>query len=520
MSFIIDVFHRFWKQHPAMLYGLALLLGFSSSLNWNWGLLAPITVLAGPLLYSAFCRQADLCIRMVLAILLLFGAFGFAKVYYQFPTLPIDGVLGRADLEIISVSSKSTSFGKLWSYRGTLEAFEPASTSQMMKAKHLPIAISLPQNGEITRPHANQAYQIKGVLKETAPGYYTLIVPKDTPWYPIEGSWSFAEMRFLAKQKVSQYIHSHITGVRTATFLSGIATGDFDDRLMSFEFSRFGLQHIMAISGFHFAIIASILSILLRLMFNKRRGTLLLIFLLSSYFVFLGCGPSIMRAWITILIALLSFIVEKQGSGINSLGVALIAVLLMDPLLCRHMGFQFSFITTAAILLFFPGCDLAMQSLFAKRPLSQMIEMNGINQHGYCVLVFFRQALALTFAVNLIALPIMLFYFQKFPLLSLIYNLFFPFLVSISMLLLLLGLLFSLGIPLLGSAIHLLNSHYTQFVLNFTYNMPTTLDVTWRVSPFSLELLLLYLTVVFVVAIFLRNALEQRQLELQDLSLI
>lgn len=524
MSFSLEIteaFQRFWKQHPAMLYGLALLLGFSSALNWNWGLLAPMIAMGLPLFFPASYRREGLCIRLALALLLLLGAFGFAKAYYQFPNLPLEGVPGTAHIKIASVSSKSSSFGKRWSYRGTLSAFEPENISDNeIKPSQIPISVSLPQSIEITRPPANGAYRVYGRLKETAPGNYTFLVSKDTPWYPVEGSFSLAEWRFHAKQKVSSYIYSHIPGYRAATFLAGIATGDFDDRLMAFEFSRFGLQHIMAISGFHFAIIAAILSILLRLVLSKRKGTLFLIFLLSSYFVFLGCGPSIMRAWITILIALMSFIVEKRGLGVNSLGVALLAVLLMDPLLCRHMGFQFSFVTTAAILLFFPGFDLAMQWIFPKRPLSQMIEMDGLNQHGYCILTFFRQALALTAAVNIIALPMMLFYFQKFPLLSLVYNLFFPFLVSIAMLLLLLGLLFSLGIPLLGSAIHTLNGYYTQFVLNFTYNMPTSLDFTWRVPVFSLELLLFYLTFIFVTGIYLRYVLDHRQEQLQDLSFI
>ncbi len=517
---MIEAYQRFWKQHPALLYGLALLLGFACALNWNWGLLAPLVALGLPLILPASYRQDGLCIRLALAVLLLLGAFTFAKIYYHFPTLPDEGVLGTAHIEVAAVSSKSSSFGKQWSFRGTLQAFQAEGVSEVMKATHIPITVSLPQSNDITRPPANSAYRVYGRLREIAAGYYTLLVSKDTPWYPVEGSWSFAEMRFHAKQKVTAYIHTHITGYRAATFLAGIATGDFDDRLMTFEFSRFGLQHIMAISGFHFAIIAAILSILLRLILSKRKGTLVLIFLMSSYFVFLGCGPSIMRAWITILITLFSFIVEKRGSGINSLGVALLVVLLMDPLLCRHMGFQFSFITTAAILLFFPGFDLAMQSVFIKRSLSQMIEMDDINQHGYCVLVFFRQAVALTAAVNLIALPMMLFYFQKFPVLSLVYNLFFPFLVSIAMFLLLLGLLLSLGVPLLGGAIHTLNSHYTHFILNFTYNMPTSLDFTWRVPVFSLELLLIYLTVIFNVSIYLRYLLDQRQEELQDLSFI
>lgn len=516
MTFLLEALRRFWKQHPALLYGIALLLGFSSAIDWNNALLMPISFILLPLFFPFDKRWRETGMRFLFFISLFFASFCYAKTYYQFPTLPVEGVLGTASVKLTSLATKSTSFGKRWIYRGTLEGF----TSENGSARHIPITLSLPQNSGINRPIANKAYRIRGRLKETSSGNFHLAVSKETPWYPEEGSWSFAEMRYQAKQKVRRYIFQKMGSQKVATFLAGIATGDFDDRLMSFEFGRFGLQHIMAISGFHFAIIALILSGLLRLFMNKRKTALLLIFLLSSYFVFLGTGPSIMRAWITILIALAGFFVEKRGSGLNSLGVALLLVLLNDPLIYRNMGFQFSFVTTAAILVFYPGFDLAMRFIFTKRPLSEVVEMDSLNQHGYCLLVFFRQALALTLAVNLIALPMTLFFFQKFPLMSLIYNLFFPFLVSISMVLLILGLFFSVGFPFLGDVIHTLNSYYTQFVLNFTYNMPTSLDFLWRVAPFSQELIIGYLTIAFLAGICLRYFLDQRDEALRDLSFI
>ena len=180
------------------------------------------------------------------------------------------------------------------------------------------------------------------------------------------------------------------------------------------------------------------------------------------------------------------------------------------------MGFQFSFITTAAILLLYSASDLMMRKVFKKRPLSQMVEMNELNQHAYCFLAFFRQAFALTIAVNLIALPMMLYYFQKFPLLSLGYNVFFPFLVSIAMFLLILGILGSFAFPPLGEIIHALNDRYTQFVLNFTYNLPTTFDFTWRVQGISIQWIVCYLCFIFSMAIYIRHRSDQNRHSKED----
>lgn len=511
MNSILHAFETFWQRHPALLYALAILVGIAAALAWNSAYLVTMALLFLP------CLLSPLRWRVLLAGLLLLGAYFYARTTYQFPELGAEGETGKAHIEIASLSSRTSAFGKQWIYRGSIRRFE--NDQGVLLARNIPFTLSLSQKESIKRPLADHAYVVEGKIKEIIPGYYSLNVLKDSPWRPVEGSWSLAEWRYHIKQAVTNYIRDHISGEREATFLAGIATGDFDDRTMFYEFGRFGLQHIMAISGFHFAIIAAILSGLLRLIVSRKIATLFLIFLLSSYFVFLGSGSSIMRAWITILIVLFGYLIAKRGSGLNSLGIAMMAILFMDPLLCRSIGFQFSFITTAAILMFFSSSDLLMQKVFRKRSLSQMVVMDGVNQHGYCVLSFCRQALAMTIAVNLIALPMTFFHFQKFPLMSLIYNLFFPFLVSIAMLLLILGMLFS-WVPILGSVIHTANAYYSHFMLNFIYNMPASLDLIWRVQSISSEFLIVYLSVAFSGGIYLNYALEKYQEEQKDLVFI
>lgn len=395
LSFLITIFRQFWIEHPALLYALAVLLGTFSALEFSWSTLLLFALITFPYLYKReFYR-----LSLILGCLIV--SFLYVKAHYEFPEIPPEGVSGTALFDCASVSSSSTLFGKRWVYKGTvlifmanLDQHDQATSHLRPYARNIPCKISLSQNLEIDRPKANQTYQIRGKLKKSVSGNYTLTVSKKEPWYGSVNIWNLAEIRFKAKKDVATYIHAHIKNKKSAVFLTGIATGDFDDRLMSYEFSRFGLQHIMAISGFHFAIIAGIMSLFLRLIVSKRKAVFILIFLMSSYFLFLGSGPSIMRAWITISIALFSFIMEKNGNGLNSLGLAMLLILLWDPLLCRSIGFQFSFISTAAILIFFSTCDDFMQILLKKRPLSQMIQMDGINQHAYFILSSSRQAVA------------------------------------------------------------------------------------------------------------------------------
>lgn len=507
--------NTFWNRHPALLYGLCLLLGFYASFEWSFSLLVPIGLVLLPQLLGG----KQVWIRSFLSIILFLAAWIYGTQHYQFPNLPNEGIKGTAHISISSIQSKATHFGYQWMYQGTVSSFTPDNSDNPI-AKNISYSLSLPRNDEVRRPLADQSYVIQGTLKKTSNGQYIIKTSLHNPWRPIQGSWSLAEYRYKAKQSVKQFISSHISNPDSAAFLSGLATGEFENRLFALEFGRFGLQHIMAISGFHFAIIAGILSFFLRFILPRKSGSAILIALLSSYFLFLGCGPSIMRAWIAISVGLGSYLIEKQPNALNSLGVALMAILLLDPLASGHMGFQFSFLTTASILILYSPCDHLFKQVLTKRPLCEMVEMNLLNQHGYYILSVFRQGLSLSLAVNLVALPVTLYYFQKFPWMSLLYNLFFPIFVSGAMFLLLIGSLFSLAIPFAAGWIHHVNSAYTQWLLNFTFNMPTTLDVYLRVDPVPSWILVCYLSGVFLLGIFAKQYMEKQQEEIQDFAFL
>lgn len=500
---VCSYFHDFWREHPALLYGLAMLLGSLAALAPHPALLFPGVVIFFPLIPAFFAGHTLLAARLFFALLLGVGAMLMACVQCSFPDIPEEGIQGTAYINIESLSSQRTHFGSFWVYKGTLDGIGGLSDF-----KGLPVKISIPKRHEERRPSAGGAYLIRGRLKTRTYGAYLFMPSKHVSWTSVNGSWSLAEWRWEAKQFVKQYIRSSIADSRSAVFLGGIATGEFDDRAMSSELGRFGLQHIMAISGFHFSILAGALGVLFRFVFPGRKAHMLILFLLSGYFVFLGASPSILRAWIAIFVALMGGVLGRSGNGLNSLGVALIAALLVDPAMSLGKGFQFSFGVTGAILLLFSGSDQVCQWIVEKRRLSEVANMNSINQHGYLVLAAFRQALALGIAVNAVALPLALYHFHKFPLLGLLYNLFFPFLVSISMLLLILGILAPFG-----SVIHQMNSYYTRFVLDFAYNMPSSLDTSLYVESYSPWILAIHLSVVFLIGMWGRMYLRRSALQ-------
>ena len=459
----IEPFENFWRLNPALLYGLSMLLGVSLYLTK-----APILILPLILIYSSKKRA-------IAAFLIFIISYFYISI--NSPSSIEIGKIGVVQFSISSVSLKSSHFGKQWIYKGII--------------KNTPVSISIPYKS--SRPTANKAYLLEGFFKEIRPRHYIFVLEKNSVWKEIPNSFSFAEWRYYLKHQVRNIIHKKIKNEESAHFLSGIATGEFDDRMMSFHFSRFGLQHIMSISGFHFAILSAILHAFLQFFLNRKNAALIMILSLTSYFIFLGFGPSILRAYVMIMVVFVGSFLNKGAHALNSLGIALMAVLLIDPFLIDHIGFQFSFVVTLSILLFYSEINYFLQNLFPPRFLSDIAEMRSLSQHGFIIFTVLRQATALTVAVNLAAFPLMLYHFEQFPYLSILYNLFFPFMVSFSMLLLILGLAFPF-IPFIDT----LNSCFTKFLLDFAYNLPQTIDYKFQYKSLSFEFMILYFTFLFL----------------------
>lgn len=492
--------HQFWIQYPALYYGISFLIGVYASFYSFWSLFFIIGLFWFPLLPPISPLKA--LPTFFCGLLLCLCAFFYTSKMVNHPNFQDQESQGTALFHITALTNSSSFIGKSWNYSGKMIYFEPEN-SEFLPHMNIPATVVLAQTS-IKRPLADGNYLLRGQLKKTKNGQYIFFPEKNSPWKLLSSSWSLAEWRFKAKQKVNQYLMQKYPNEPSGNFLAGIVTGEFENRLLSFEFSRFGLQHIMAISGFHFSIVAGILGFILSCFAGRKLALMILMLFMTAYFIFLGTAPSIMRAWMSCIIAFSGFLFEKQPSSLNSLGAGLLVVLIFDPEMARHIGFQFSFAVTAGILLLYSPIDSCLQTIMPKKTLSTVIKMNSLNQHGFIIFILFRQALALTIAVNLVAIPITLYYFQKFPVLSLVYNLFFPLMVSISMLLLIFGLSFDVICQFIGNIFHRVNEYFTHFVLDYTYHMPRYVDVSLNLS-ISSETIVVFLSCYFTFAIYIQN---------------
>ncbi len=92
MCFILDAFHRFWQQQPALLYAIAGLLGTAFALDWNFVLMAPLFALLLPLFFPSSYKMQGFCLRLISAFLLMICTFFYVSNSYQAASLPQEGV--------------------------------------------------------------------------------------------------------------------------------------------------------------------------------------------------------------------------------------------------------------------------------------------------------------------------------------------------------------------------------------------------------------------------------------------
>lgn len=485
-SLLIEFPLDFWRRHPALLFGLFSLLGTVCAIAWHPIYLCAMISLLFPLFFKKNQRTTLICALLFFTIMFGYTSFRNAPIDFSGITFEGEGVFHIENLSIIH-----SPFNRCYHYRGTLQKFQ---TNNGIVYRNLPCSVFYPLKNA---PTADKDYVIQGSLSQKKSHFFCLKPKKAKKWTSIENTFSLAAWRYDAKNAVCSYIKKHISNPSSSTFLSALITGNIDERTMRLDFSRLGLQHILAISGFHFSFFALALNILFRPFLPFKMRIIALILSLAAYFFFLGNAPSILRAFVAICIFLGAQLLKRRTSGLNALGAALIIELLISPLSITHLSFQLSFLCTLALLLFSDTIHHICSFLFPQRCLQQLHEMRRLDQHGYILSSLLRKCLSLNFAVHLFSLPILLYLFHKFPLLSLLYNLFFPLCVSLSLTLLCCAFLTAPLLPFLSAFFHHLNDKWTSCLLQLTSNPPAYFDVILRCNTISFPLAIFSLLLLF-----------------------
>jgi competence protein ComEC len=436
----IENHNEFWRLHPALLTGITFLIGTASSLFSLpiWG--------AFYFLYLLLLKK-----KTEIALLLLGGIYPLF-----FYSNPPDSV-SKGYFSITSVQTYQSPFQKGLSYQGRL----------YVDGKSLPCTVRCLDKHP---PKANCDYILTGKGKRTSKYHYFFKAKK---WDPVKNTYNYAQYRYELKEKFLKFLHSKLHRNKTAIFLGSLVTAHLEDRLLRYEFSKIGLQHILAVSGFHFALLIAFCSYFLSFFFSYKVKNCVLLTVIIGYFLFVGNLPATQRSVVMAALYLIAKLIGRNTTGLNLLGVAILVELIADPLISSSLGFQLSFLSCLGILLFPPLFQAPLLRMFPKYDYKKF---SLFSKHCYLLSLYMRKSLTISLSVNLAIFPLLLYHFHEFPLLSLIYNLFYPPLVSLVLFLLLVALLMQQLFSPIATPIFFLTDFLTSQILDIAAYPPLALD--------------------------------------------
>ena len=121
------------------------------------------------------------------------------------------------------------------------------------------------------------------------------------------------------------------------------------DRQLAADFATAGVSHVVAISGWNIAIVASLVGALLRGR-PRRLVAMVVAGTIVAYVIAAGASPSVVRAAVMAAVVLIARESGRAGRATAALAWAAAVLLLADPGMIGDAGFRLSVLATAGLL--------------------------------------------------------------------------------------------------------------------------------------------------------------------------
>ena len=246
-------------------------------------------------------------------------------------------------------------------------------------------------------------------------------------------SISFSDQIKQKRLDVLTRIDESLLPKREKEFLKGIILADrteMDEEMVS-DFSKSGLVHFLAISGTHLVIIFWLILFLLKPIFSvkqKNISIILALLLLWSFTVFIDYGSSVVRSCLMITSYYCFVLLQRKPDLLHAMAIAGFVILIFDTHQLFDVGFQLSFVAVFGVF----WLNEPILSYFPK-PKSKFQN-------------FIYNIISVSLAAQLATLPLVIYYFHQYSLLSIIANIVIvPFSEIIIIFSLLMTVIFALG---------------------------------------------------------------------------
>ena len=217
------------------------------------------------------------------------------------------------------------------------------------------------------------------------------------------------KLKSFVTERISEYLKPDEAG-----FLNGMLFGDksqIDDEMLS-DFRYSGVAHLLAVSGLHTTLWCGLISGVLGLFIKDKRkiGALCILFL-CSFCIISGFTPSVLRASLMMGIVFIAPFFNREQDSFNSLGFAVFIISLLNPYVVISPSFLLSVSATLGIL-FLNGKSETITNLTKKIK----------NVHLMKIANYLILSVAISGVAGVFTLPVAVWFFGTFSLLSPITN--------------------------------------------------------------------------------------------------
>lgn len=221
--------------------------------------------------------------------------------------------------------------------------------------------------------------------------------------------FSFIEKVKQKRLETLQKISNSEMSFRSREFLKGIILADrteIDAETVQ-DFNRSGLVHFLAISGTHIVVIFGMFYFLMMRFSSvrlKKYAIVISLLFIWIFAIFIGFGNSVVRSCIMISVYFIYVLLQRKPDLLHSMALSAFIILIIDTQQIFDVGFQLSFIAVLGIY-------------WLNQPILKYLP----RQDNFFKKLIYN-TISISVAAQLATLPLVLYYFHQFSLISILAN--------------------------------------------------------------------------------------------------
>ncbi len=374
---------------------------------WLWWAVVAALVCLLLVLIVPFCRRNHPLVLITISTVLALTSLAYCE------TVRYQPLIQRAEETVFlrAAVDKSENVTQLTVLAGDL----PRNTRLLLWAE--PEAAALRSGDSITAEFTLKLPDESGLSSKQrkASGVWLAAIPNDAS----AGSWTFKRMKPSFMDKIEAYRGGIVTRIQdmlsgdTGGVVNGICLG-VDEVLSSKAVSDFrncGVAHLFAVSGLHLSVLTqALLALLKRCKVPRSIRGLITAIAVAGLIFFIGFSPSLVRAGILCVLVALGSCIRRQADTRNSLGLALLVLLVGDPFAVYDVSLLLSFSATFGLVFIAPN----IRAWLMKLPLEGWVRR---------VWKYIADTVAVTASATLATLAVTVLFFRSISLVGILANL-------------------------------------------------------------------------------------------------